>query len=464
MLDVCLLGTGGMMPLPNRWLTSLLMRYNGKMLLVDCGEGTQIPLKMAGWGFKAIEAIFFTHYHADHISGLPGLLLTIGNSGREEPLHLIGPPGLRAIVKSLLAICPSLPFDIRLYELPASRRGMGGSAPAAVAMPAGGAAPVAGSASAGGIAPVAEEAAGWAGSPAAVATPAGADAATGGAGTVASAADGTGTGIGIGAGIAAGAGAVAGAADGFCASAADGTVARTGAGTVAGAADGTGTGIGAGIAAGAAAVAGAAAAAGGEPSYASEQGAPAGAMPSPLVEIPLFGSMSFSYLPANHNMPCLAYSFSISRAGEFYPDRAKALGVPVQCWKVLQSGESVVLGDGRLIEPEMVLGEARKGIKLSYCTDSRPTSQMPQLFRASDLLVCEGLYGDDAELDNAAGKKHMVFSEAARLAKRSGVSELWLTHYSPAMQNPFDYAHVARAIFPNTKPGKDLMSATLVFK
>jgi ribonuclease Z len=123
----------------------------------------------------------------------------------------------------------------------------------------------------------------------------------------------------------------------------------------------------------------------------------------------------------------------------------------------------VALDDGRLIEPGMVLGEGRKGIKLSYCTDSRPTARMAQLFRDSDLLVCEGLYGDDAELENAAGKKHMVFSEAARLAKSSGAAELWLTHYSPAMQNPFDYAHVARAIFPNTKPGKDLMFTTLAF-
>ena len=60
MLDVCLLGTGGMMPLPHRWLSSLLIRYHGRMILIDCGEGTQIPLKMVGWGFKAIDTILFT--------------------------------------------------------------------------------------------------------------------------------------------------------------------------------------------------------------------------------------------------------------------------------------------------------------------------------------------------------------------------------------------------------------------
>ena len=69
MLDVCLLGTGGMMPLPYRWLTSLLVRYNGSSLLIDCGEGTQIAIKEKGWSFKPIDVICFTHYHGDHISG-----------------------------------------------------------------------------------------------------------------------------------------------------------------------------------------------------------------------------------------------------------------------------------------------------------------------------------------------------------------------------------------------------------
>ncbi len=63
MLDVCLLGTGGMMPLPYRWLTSLMVRYNGSSLLIDCGEGTQIAIKEKGWSFKPIDVICFTHYH-----------------------------------------------------------------------------------------------------------------------------------------------------------------------------------------------------------------------------------------------------------------------------------------------------------------------------------------------------------------------------------------------------------------
>ena len=109
MLDVCLLGTSGMLPLPNRWLTSLMTRYNGSSLLVDCGEGTQIAIKEKGWSFNPIDVILFTHYHADHISGLPGLLLTIGNSDRKTPVTLIGPKGLIKIVNALRIIAPELP-------------------------------------------------------------------------------------------------------------------------------------------------------------------------------------------------------------------------------------------------------------------------------------------------------------------------------------------------------------------
>lgn len=117
MLDVCLLGTGGMMPLPYRWLTSLMVRYNGHSILIDCGEGTQIALKEKGWSPNPIDMICFTHYHADHISGLPGMLLTMGNADRKELLTLVGPRGLTKVVNSLRMIAPELPFEIRFKEL-----------------------------------------------------------------------------------------------------------------------------------------------------------------------------------------------------------------------------------------------------------------------------------------------------------------------------------------------------------
>ena len=104
MLDVCLLGCGGMMPLPYRWLTSLMVRFNGSSLLVDCGEGTQVAIREKGWSFKPIDVICFTHFHGDHISGLPGLLLTMGNAERTEPLVIIGPKGVEKVVNALRII------------------------------------------------------------------------------------------------------------------------------------------------------------------------------------------------------------------------------------------------------------------------------------------------------------------------------------------------------------------------
>lgn len=92
-------------------------RYNGSSLLIDCGEGTQVAVKEKGWSFKPIDVICFTHYHGDHISGLPGLLLTMGNADRKEPLTLIGPKGLERVVGCLRVIAPELPFPIIYKEI-----------------------------------------------------------------------------------------------------------------------------------------------------------------------------------------------------------------------------------------------------------------------------------------------------------------------------------------------------------
>lgn len=117
MMDVCLLGCGGMMPLPGRFLTSLYVRVDGRCALIDCGEGTQTAIRTAGLRFKSIEDVLITHFHADHVSGLPGLFLTLGNEGRTESLNLHGPVGLKRVVSALRVIVPELPYEINIHEL-----------------------------------------------------------------------------------------------------------------------------------------------------------------------------------------------------------------------------------------------------------------------------------------------------------------------------------------------------------
>jgi ribonuclease Z len=302
MLDVCLLGTGGMMPLPNRWLTSLLIRYNGRMILIDCGEGTQIPLKMAGWGLKSIDAVMFTHYHADHVAGLPGFLLTLGNSGREEPLTLMGPPGIKKVVEGLTVISPELPYELILIELSDTEK------------------------------------------------------------------------------------AEANISDIYIRS-----------------------------------------------------------------------------MPVDHTIPCLSYCVELKRQGKFDIERAKELMIPVNYWSNLQKGEKITL-ENRVISPEMILGKPRKGIKVCYCTDTRPTDELVELIKGSDLFICEGMYGDEIDTVKAEQKKHMMFSEAALLAKQGNVRELWLTHYSPSLTEPEEYIETVRTIFTNTVGGRDLLTKTIKYK
>ena len=301
MLDVCLLGTGGMMPLPGRWLTSLLTRYNGSSLLIDCGEGTQIAMKEKGWTFKPIDTICFTHYHADHISGLPGILLAMANAERSEPLTLIGPRGLARVVNGLRVIASELPFEIELVEI---------------------------------------------------------------------------------------------------------------------------------------------------------------TEPEKVIERKGYRLTAFR---VNHNMVCYGYTLEILRAGKFDVERAKAQEIPIRLWNPLQKGQ-VIEENGIRYTPDMVLGAERKGIKLTYCTDSRPTPAIVEHASESDLFICEGMYGEPEKEAKAREHKHMTMKEAAGLARDAQVKELWLTHYSPSMVHPEWYMNDVKALFPGARLGRDGKTAELKFE
>ena len=249
------------MPLPYRWLTALMIRYNGSSVLIDCGEGTQIAIKEKGWSFKPIDVICFTHYHGDHISGLPGLLLTMGNAERTEPLTLVGPKGLERVVKALRVIAPELPFPIRYMEI---------------------------------------------------------------------------------------------------------------------------------------------------------------TEPEQTFEMNGYRLKAFR---VNHNVLCYGYTLEIDRAGRFDVERANAAGIPQRYWGILQKGGTVE-DDGNLYTPDMVLGPARKGLKIAYCTDTRPTDSIKKNAAGSDLFVCEGMYGEKDKLKKAKEYKHMTFYEAAWLARESDVGEM----------------------------------------
>jgi ribonuclease Z len=309
MIDVCLPGTGGMVPLPGRWLTCCWIEYQGAAVLIDCGEGTQIAIKSAnknrgsspGEDFvqswlkpSRLELLLITHFHADHVAGLPGLLLTLANSQRVQPLTIAGPPGLRRVVSALTVIAPRLPYPLEIIEL--DRNSL----------------------------PVIKKA-----------------------------------------------------------------------------------------------------------------------------------GLTVTALPLRHGIACFGYRVELFRKPVFNPEKAAALDIPVGLYKVLHSGESVTLDDGRLILPEQVLDGVRKPISVCYFTDTMPFPAMADFANDVDLLISEGMYYDEQMRQKIEEKNHMLFSDSARLAAKCGAKRLWLTHYSPALERPGDGEKAARRIFPGAVAAKD---------
>ena len=119
MLTITLLGTAATMPLPDRALSAAFAGCSGHGLLMDCGEGTQAAARRAGVNLMRADAICLTHYHGDHIFGLPGLLQTLGAQGRQRPLTLLGPQGLPELWSALRALTGPLPYPVKIRPLAA---------------------------------------------------------------------------------------------------------------------------------------------------------------------------------------------------------------------------------------------------------------------------------------------------------------------------------------------------------
>jgi ribonuclease Z len=120
--------------------------------------------------------------------------------------------------------------------------------------------------------------------------------------------------------------------------------------------------------------------------------------------------------------------------------------------------------DRRVIRPEDVLSGERKGVSFAMVTDTRPTDALRELVAGVDLLICEGTYGDDADLPKALQHKHMTFREAATLANDAQAGTLWLTHFGAGMACPEDWVHNARDAFPDVEIGRAGLTGQLIFE
>jgi len=180
--------------------------------------------------------------------------------------------------------------------------------------------------------------------------------------------------------------------------------------------------------------------------------------PAPLTK----AGLKISALLLRHGVTCFGYKAELFRKPVFNPEKAAALNIPVTLYKVLHAGEAVTLGDGSVIQPEQVLDGARKPISVCYFTDTRLFSGMAQFAPNADLLISEGMYYDEEMREKVVeGKNHMLFSDSARLARKSGAKQLWLTHYSPALDRPKDGVKTAAKIFPDVTAAYDGIRTTL---
>lgn len=302
MVNLTLLGCGGNVPLPNRFLSSLFMNFNGRKILVDCGEGTQVSMKMKGCGFKDIDLICITHTHGDHIIGLIGLLSTMGNSERKKPVTIIGPVGIKEAMDAIQVLI-TLPYKLNIIENPEGRFS--------------------------------------------------------------------------------------------------------------------------------------------------------------LVD-PILSDLSIETIELEHSTECIGYNFYFARHPKFNVEKAQQNNVPRKYWNMLQKGMTI-MDDDVNYTPDMVLGDDRKGIKISMITDTRPLDTIPAFIKDADLFICEAMYGDEMDISKAIKNKHMLFREAASLAVRGNAKQLLLTHFSPSIEDPNVFENNAKSVFENTIIGYDRFSTQIKY-
>lgn len=303
MIDLTLLGCGGNVPMPNRFLSSLFINYKGSKILIDCGEGTQVAMKKYNCGFKNIDLILITHLHGDHIIGLIGLLQTMGNSGKTDDLTIVGPIGIIDAIKAIKVLVEYLPYKVNIIENPKQTFSL---------------------------------------------------------------------------------------------------------------------------------------------------------------EHDILKDIDISTINLDHSTECIGYRLYFKRKPKFDREKAILNQVPQNLWKKLQENSSAIYKD-KTYYADMVLGENRRGIKLSFITDTRPTFEIPEFIYESDLFICEGMYGDDLDISKAVKNKHMTFRESASLANAGNVDKLLLTHFSPSIENPKDFIQNATNLFEDTIIGEDGLTLKLSY-
>ena len=300
-MKIVLLGTSSAVPTLTRGLSCTALIREGDVFLFDCGEGTQVQLMRSGVKRSRIHSIFIGHLHGDHLYGIAGLLSTLHLDGRETPLNVFGPEGLRTFLNAAFRTSDlQFTFKLTVQEFPRGYRGR-----------------------------VLDE-------------------------------------------------------DEFCVDA----------------------------------------------------------------------------LPLDHSIFCLGWRFQEKpKPGIFNLDRAQELGIPRgPLYRKLQHGESISLDDGRMITPDMVLGEAREGKSVVYCLDTQFSERSIQLADRCTALIHETTFGPDA-VDMARERKHSTMEDAARVAKEAKAEHLIATHFSSRYDGRqiAEIRDAARDVFENITTGRDLL-------